>query len=45
MIFAIHPRIADYARQCGFESVMLAEGGDAALLQAVCDWFAARKKA
>ncbi|MEN9455961.1 MAG: hypothetical protein RL210_1480 [Pseudomonadota bacterium] len=45
VIFAIHPRIADYARNSGFGSVMLAEGGDAALLTAVCDWFAARKKA
>lgn len=45
VIFAIHPRIAEFARSLGFTQVLLAVGGDVAMLAAVCEWFAARKKA
>ena len=45
VIFAIHPRIAEFARSLGFTQVLLAAGGDVAMLAAVCEWFAARKKA
>lgn len=42
-IFAIHPRIADHARQLGFSQVRVAGPDDQALLLELVEWFAHEK--